>query len=114
MYISIGIGENKFWRSPIFLILIKGAVGNAVTNQDQPTLTWQCVPAHRLIQHTFTARMDEVRKHHARWLKDYLHVRYWYLPYTDDVIVGLLKPDDGSEVCGGSTMTFFNTFITRT
>lgn len=58
----------------------------------------QCVPSYRLTAHTFTATMEEIRAYHSRWLDEYLHVRYWLFPYSDKIVVGLLKPDDGTEV----------------
>lgn len=50
-------------------------------------LTIQCVPAHRLAEKTTVMTLDEVRQHHTRWLLEYQHLRYMWIPFTDAVVV---------------------------
>jgi len=48
--------------------------------------TLQCVPAHKLIQHTFVETRDGIKKRHEEFLK-HKHMRYMWIPYTDSVVV---------------------------
>jgi len=57
-------------------------------------VTLQCVPAHRLLERTFVATRSEVTSHHARWLREHRHLRYMWIPYTDDVVVVTCDPTD--------------------
>lgn len=50
-------------------------------------LTIQCVPTYRLAEKTFVSTMDEVRLNHSRWLQEFQHLRYMWIPYTDAVVV---------------------------
>lgn len=50
-------------------------------------LTIQCVPMHRLAEKTSAMTLAEVRQHHARWLQEYQHLRYMWIPYTDAIVV---------------------------
>ena len=47
----------------------------------------QCVPAHRLVEHTRVLTPPEIRKHHAARLRDNKHLRYMWIPGTDAVVV---------------------------
>jgi len=55
-------------------------------------VTLQCVDAHQLVEETLTASLAEVKKHHAAWLREYRHLRYMWLPYTDSVVVVRSNP----------------------
>lgn len=50
-------------------------------------VTLQCVPAQRMVEHTFPSTLAQVRKNHAGWLAQHKHLRYMWIPHTDDVIV---------------------------
>lgn len=55
-------------------------------------VTLQCVPAHELVEHTYVATSNEVRKQHAQLLRNNKHVRYMWIPYTHDVVVVTNNP----------------------
>lgn len=50
-------------------------------------VTLQCVPMHKLIEKTTVMTLDELRKNHNRWLVEFQHLRYMWIPYTDAVVV---------------------------
>ncbi|RLN67274.1 hypothetical protein BBJ28_00023328, partial [Nothophytophthora sp. Chile5] len=50
-------------------------------------VTLQCVPMHRLAEKTTVMTLDEIRPNHNRWLVEYQHLRYMWIPYTDSVVV---------------------------
>ena len=50
-------------------------------------VTLRCVPAHRLLERTWTATHKEVEKNHDTWLKEHQHIRYMWIPHTDTVVV---------------------------
>ncbi|KAK9866276.1 hypothetical protein WJX84_000737 [Apatococcus fuscideae] len=55
-------------------------------------VTLQCVPAHHLLEHTYVTTHKEVRRRHARLLKDKKHLKYMWIPYTDKVVVTTCNP----------------------
>jgi len=54
-------------------------------------VTLQCVPAHRLLQHTFVETREGVRRRHAQLLK-HQHMRYMWIPHSDTVVVVTCDP----------------------
>lgn len=61
-------------------------------------LTLQCVPRHRLVEHTFVSNIKGVRKNHKKWLSENKHLRYMWIPYTDTVVVVQCNPlPDGED-----------------
>ena len=61
-------------------------------------VTIQCVPAHKLIQHTFVETRAGIQKRHEELLK-HQHARYMWIPHTDCVVVVTCDPfKDGDEV----------------
>lgn len=81
-------------RNPELFALAKcglGAIG-VVTK-----VTLQCVPMHRLAEKTFVTTIDEIRPHHAKWLKEFQHLRYMWIPYTDAVVVVQCRRMDDLE-----------------
>jgi len=50
-------------------------------------VTLQCVPAHKLIETTRVVKIDELVRNHETSLKENRHLRYMWIPYTDDVVV---------------------------
>lgn len=55
-------------------------------------VTIQCVPAHKLIEHTFVLSRSQVSEQHRELLAKNRHLRYMWIPYTDDVIVVTCNP----------------------
>lgn len=47
----------------------------------------QCVPMYRLAEKTSVMRIEDVRANHTAWLKEFQHLRYMWIPYTDCVVV---------------------------
>ncbi|CAI5738605.1 unnamed protein product [Hyaloperonospora brassicae] len=50
-------------------------------------VTLQCVPKHKLIERTTVTTLEEIRKNHTRWLVEFQHLRYMWIPYTDAIVV---------------------------
>ena len=50
-------------------------------------VTIQCVPSHKLLEHTFTLTKSQVEARHSALIKRHKHVRYHWIPYTDHVVV---------------------------
>ncbi|KAF0718134.1 Aste57867_1872 [Aphanomyces stellatus] len=57
-------------------------------------LTLQCVPMHRLVETTQLVSLAQLRTIHSTLLQTYQHVRYMWLPYTDQVVVVTSHPED--------------------
>mmetsp|Transcript_127125 Transcript_127125/g.220340 ORF Transcript_127125/g.220340 Transcript_127125/m.220340 type:complete len:557 (+) Transcript_127125:80-1750(+) len=65
-------------------------------------VTLQCVPQYTLHEQTYSTTVDELRKDHAKLLQTYRHVRYMWIPYTDNVVVVLsdvAKPGAKAAAC---------------
>ena len=54
-------------------------------------VTIQCVPAQKLVQHTYTATREEIMRGHGENLK-HQHMRYMWIPHTDTVVVVTCDP----------------------
>jgi L-galactono-1,4-lactone dehydrogenase len=82
---------------PALFLLARTAVGLLGIVAE---VTLQCVPAHALVERTFTTSRDEVRRNHAAWLAGNRHLRYMWIPHTDDVVVVTCNPvpADGGAV----------------
>ncbi|VEU33560.1 unnamed protein product [Pseudo-nitzschia multistriata] len=50
-------------------------------------ITMECIPAHKLIEHTFVMTREEVMSKKAELLENHKHTRFMWIPYTDAVIV---------------------------
>lgn len=59
-------------------------------------LTLQCVPSHKLVEKTWTVSRGEAKRNFRKWLREYRHIRYMWIPYTDTVVVVASNPE-GSE-----------------
>ncbi|XP_020571110.1 L-galactono-1,4-lactone dehydrogenase 2, mitochondrial isoform X2 [Phalaenopsis equestris] len=55
-------------------------------------VTIQCVDRHELVEHTFVSSFNELRKNHKKWLGEYKHLKYLWIPYTDTVVVVRCNP----------------------
>lgn len=63
-------------------------------------ITLQCVPAHKLRETTFVLSRNEVLEQHNQLMTQYKHLRYMWIPNTNDVIVvgsNPLKPTDTED-----------------
>jgi len=61
-------------------------------------LTIQCVDAHKLVEYTWTATPSEVESNHEKWLRQYRHIRYMWIPHTDTVVVVASNPLQPGEM----------------
>ncbi|KAL3942975.1 MAG: hypothetical protein SGBAC_002926 [Bacillariaceae sp.] len=57
-------------------------------------VTMECIPAHKLVEHTFTLTRQEAREQKDDLLKKHKHMRYMWIPYTDTVVVVTNDPED--------------------
>jgi L-galactono-1,4-lactone dehydrogenase len=57
-------------------------------------VTMQCIPAHRLVEHTFVLTREEAKQQLDKLLKKHKHMRYMWIPYTDAVVVVTNDPED--------------------
>ncbi|KAI9918213.1 hypothetical protein PsorP6_011309 [Peronosclerospora sorghi] len=61
-------------------------------------VTLQCVSMHKLVEKTTVMTLDEIRKNHERWLKEFQHLRYMWIPYTDAVVVVQCRRAEDDEL----------------
>jgi L-galactono-1,4-lactone dehydrogenase len=52
----------------------------------------QCVKKHVLIEKTQLMTLQEVKQNHLKWLNEFQHLRYMWIPYTDGVVVVQCRP----------------------
>ena len=57
-------------------------------------VTMECIPAHRLVEHTFVLTRKEAKEQLDTLLKNHKHMRYMWVPYTDSVVVVTNDPED--------------------
>ena len=50
-------------------------------------ITMECIPAHKLIEHTFVLTREEAMSRKIELLENHKHTRFMWIPYTDAVIV---------------------------
>lgn len=60
-------------------------------------VTMQCIPAHRLVEHTFVLTREEAVAQLDELLTEYKHMRYMWIPYTDAVVVVTNHPEELME-----------------
>jgi L-galactono-1,4-lactone dehydrogenase len=68
-------------------------------------MTLQCVPMHKLVETTMVMSVDEVEKGHAQRLKENKHLRYMWIPGTNQVVVvtnNNLSTSDGDYTNDGN------------
>lgn len=72
-------------------------------------VTMECIPAHKLVEHTFTLTRQEAREQKDQLLEKHKHMRYMWIPYTDTVVVVTNDPEESvptsvprSQTAGGS------------
>jgi len=61
-------------------------------------VTMKVIPAHRLLEHTFTLTRAEAKAQLGKLLKEHRHVRYMWIPYEDTVIVVTNDVEDEESV----------------
>ena len=74
-------------------------------------ITMQCIPAHRLVEHTYVLTRKEARDQLSHLLTAHKHVRYMWIPYTDSVVVVTNDPEgsvdgDGDVVVPRNQMEY--------
>lgn len=57
-------------------------------------VTMQCIPAHKLVEHTFVLTRQQAKEQVDTLLKKHKHMRYMWIPYTDTVVCVTNDPDD--------------------
>ena len=55
-------------------------------------VTLQCIPAHKVLEHTRVMDARQIERNHARMLRENQHLRYMWIPYTDSVVVVTNNP----------------------
>lgn len=91
---TITLSENDEDVTPFLLARCgMGAMGIVAE------VTLNVVPAHRLVEKTFVATRKDIEKNHLDWIKKHQHVRYMWIPHTEDVVVVYSDPE-GSEQAG--------------
>ncbi|CAH0476357.1 unnamed protein product [Peronospora belbahrii] len=58
----------------------------------------QCVSTHKLVEKTTVMTLDEIRKNHNRWLVEFQHLRYMWIPYTDAIVVVQCRRANDDEI----------------
>lgn len=61
-------------------------------------VTFQCVPAHKLIERTFVINRSEIESRHRELLTKNRHLRYMWIPHTNDVVVVTCNPAEIGDV----------------
>ena len=85
-------------------------------------VTMECIPAHRLVEHTFVLTREEAKEQLDTLLKQHKHMRYMWIPYADAVVVVTNDAEDVVPHAPKSTMAseeerfqpFYNLLIEAT
>uniref|UniRef100_A0A7S2IF32 FAD-binding PCMH-type domain-containing protein n=1 Tax=Haptolina brevifila TaxID=156173 RepID=A0A7S2IF32_9EUKA len=85
---ALGRLELSAWKTPRLFYLAKVGLGWLGVVSE---VTIQCVPAHRLLQHTYVETREGIAKTHLENLK-HQHMRYMWIPNTDTVVVVTCDP----------------------
>jgi len=97
---SLGTIEMERFQSdgvtidPLFLTMSCGLGALGIVSE----ITMQCIPAHRLIEHTFVISRKQAREMLPSLLKKHKHMRYMWIPYEDAVVVVTNDPVSESDV----------------
>lgn len=57
-------------------------------------ISMQCIPAHRLVEHTFVLTRVQAKEQLEDLLKQHKHMRYMWIPYTDAVVCVTNDPEE--------------------
>jgi len=60
-------------------------------------VTMKCIPAHKLVEHTFVLSYKEAKEQAVELLEKHKHMRYMWIPYTDTVVVVTNDPEDSFD-----------------
>ena len=85
---ALGALELSAEKSPRLFYLARVGLGWLGVVSE---VTIQCVPAHKLLQHTYTQTREQVARLHTSNLR-HQHMRYMWIPHTDTVVVVTLNP----------------------
>eukprot|EP00934_Nitzschia_sp_Nitz4_P003516 Nitzschia sp. Nitz4//scaffold1_size375055//224507//226296//NITZ4_000291-RA/size375055-snap-gene-0.207-mRNA-1//1//CDS//3329541090//3506//frame0 len=85
---TIVLSKDRF---PLVFELAKVAVGCLGVVVE---VTMQCVPAHKLVEHTFVLTRQQAKDELDTLLKRHKHMRYMWIPYTDAVVCVTNDPED--------------------
>ena len=86
---------------PLFLLARVGLGALGIVAE----VTMQCIPAHKLLEHTFVLSRAEAMKRLPILLQNHRHMRFMWIPYEDAVIVVTNDPvveNDEDQSCEGS------------
>lgn len=56
-------------------------------------VTMQCIPAHKLVEHTFVLTRQQAKEQLDELLQKHKHVRYMWIPFEDAVVVVTNDPE---------------------
>ena len=88
-YLKDGVTED-----PLFLLARVGLGSLGILAE----VTMQCIPAHKLMEHTYVLTRDMARKKLPELLRNHKHMRYMWIPYEDAVVVVTNDPTvEGEE-----------------
>jgi L-galactono-1,4-lactone dehydrogenase len=101
--VTPGMGTMKLSRSDASGWLFKSSLFNfALVSLGLlgviTEVTLNCIPAHKLLEHTYVVTRREAIANIEELLRTYKHVRYMWIPYTDKVVVVTNDPYDESEL----------------
>lgn len=57
-------------------------------------VTLQCIPSHLLLQQNYNTTFESIKRDHYDLLKKHRHVRYMWIPYTDQIVIELASKYD--------------------
>ena len=57
-------------------------------------VTMKCIPAHKLVEHTFVLTREQAQEQLRDLLIKHRHMRYMWIPYADAVVVVTNDPED--------------------
>jgi len=57
----------------------------------------QCTDAHKLLEKTKVFHKDEIKVSHKEWLQTNRHLRYMWIPFTDEAVVVSSNPVEGEN-----------------
>jgi L-galactono-1,4-lactone dehydrogenase len=60
-------------------------------------LTLKVVPAHKLVEKTFVSTRNEIEQNHMDWVKKHQHLRYMWIPHTENVVVVCSDPEGTAQ-----------------
>lgn len=68
-------------------------------------ITMQCIPAHKLVEHTYVLTRAEAKAQIQTLLKKHKHIRYMWVPYQDAVVVVTNDPEEEMKETANKIMS---------